>query len=41
MAKALTDNEIQLENDVTTFIRYIEEEKRAKKAYDEVDRKLK
>ena len=36
ISKALTENEIKLEQDITTFIRYIEEEKKAKKVYDEV-----
>lgn len=36
ISKALTVNELRLENDITTFIRYIEEDKRAKKIMDEV-----
>jgi hypothetical protein len=36
ISKTLTDNELKLENDITIFIRYVEEEKRSKKFYDEV-----
>lgn len=36
ITKALGDNEVRMESDITNFIRYIEEEKKAKKAYEEV-----
>jgi len=36
ITKALGDNEMKLETDVTNFIKYIEEEKKSKKAYEEV-----
>jgi hypothetical protein len=36
ITKALSDNEVKLESDITNFIRYIEEEKKYKKAYEEV-----
>lgn len=36
ITKALGENEIKLESDITFFIKYIEEEKKSKKAYEEV-----
>jgi len=36
VTKALGNNEMRLESDITNFIRYIEEEKKAKKAHEEV-----
>jgi len=41
ITKALGYNEIKLESDISNFIKYIEEEKKSKKACEEVIKKLK